>query len=108
MTQKKLQTLDEIKVAASNIPVPNVLVTLGKDGVYIVSEDTIIPAYKVDAIDTTGAGDAFIGSFVGALARDYDLAYAVQYACKSATISVTKSGAFGTAGSYDEVSKEFS
>ena len=44
----------------------NVIFTLGKDGAVAYENGTIefIPAMKVDAIETTGAGDSFIGAFL--------------------------------------------
>ena len=48
------------------------MITLGGRGVYINTRDKkgIIPAYKVNAIDTTGAGDSFIGAFLYCLLND--------------------------------------
>jgi len=51
--------------------VENVLITLGSRGVYINTGDRaeIIPAFHVKAVDTTGAGDAFNGGLLAALAE---------------------------------------
>ena len=55
--------------------VKNVLITLGHRGVYINTGEKkgIIPAYKVEAVDTTGAGDAFNGGLLAALAEGKNL-----------------------------------
>jgi ribokinase len=49
--------------------------------------------YKVNAVDTTGAGDCFIGGFAAALAKSDSVADAINFANKAATISVTRRGA---------------
>jgi ribokinase len=50
--------------------VPRVIVTLGANGALSAGPDSVqhVPPYRVDAVDTTGAGDAFIGSFAAFLA----------------------------------------
>ena len=74
--------------------VKNVLITLGGRGVYIATKEKrgMIPAYKVDAIDTTGAGDAFNGGLVAALAEGKDLWEAAQFANALAALSVQRLG----------------
>ena len=55
----------------------------------------LIPAYKVDAIDTTAAGDSFVGAFATNLKSiDYrDIFYAVKIGTKAASITVQSKGA---------------
>ena len=55
--------------------IKNVIITLGKTGVYFknAQEEYFVPAIKVNAVDTTGAGDAFNGGFATALANGYDI-----------------------------------
>ena len=74
--------------------VQNVLITLGGKGVYICSEgkSEIVPAYRVDAVDTTGAGDAFNGGLLCALAEGRDLRAAAAFANAVAAISVQRIG----------------
>lgn len=74
--------------------VQNVLITLGGRGVYIYTEgkSEIIPAYKVNAIDTTGAGDAFNGGLLTALAEGKSLHDAACFANAVAAISVQRIG----------------
>lgn len=50
-------------------------------------------AFKVSAVDTTGAGDTFTGYFVAMTAAGATPALAVKYACAAAALSVTKNGA---------------
>ena len=72
----------------------NLLVTYGEHGVLYVEDDEIIKfkAPIVDAIDTTGAGDAFVGSFVYALSKDLKVYDAINLAIDKASLSVTKRG----------------
>ena len=72
----------------------NLLVTYGEQGVLYVEDDEIIKfkAPSVDAIDTTGAGDAFVGSFVYALSKDLKVYDAINLAIDKASLSVTKRG----------------
>lgn len=74
--------------------VKNVLITLGGRGVYIATDEKrgIIPAYKVNAVDTTGAGDAFNGGLIAALADGKDLWEAAAFANALAALSVQKLG----------------
>ena len=72
----------------------NLLITCGEQGVLYVDDDEIIKfkAPKVHAIDTTGAGDAFVGSFVYALTQDLKVDDAINLAIDKASLSVTKRG----------------
>ncbi|MGN6667226.1 MAG: ribokinase [Trinickia sp.] len=86
----------------------NVIITLGKQGVLLLAEgesragggahpDTgvgkqYVPA-EVDAIDTTAAGDTFVGGFCAALAAKRSLDEAVRFGQAAAAISVTRAGA---------------
>lgn len=74
--------------------VQNVLITLGSRGVYINTDgkSEIVPAYRVDAIDTTGAGDAFNGGLLTALAEGKSLADASRFANALAALSVQRIG----------------
>ncbi|MEM1485625.1 ribokinase [Oscillospiraceae bacterium PP1C4] len=74
--------------------VQNVIITLGGRGVYVATaqKQAIIPAYKVDAVDTTGAGDAFNGGLVAALAEGKDLWQASQFANALAAVAVQRLG----------------
>lgn len=75
--------------------VANVIITLGSKGAYLLSDSYsgIIPAPPVTAVDTTAAGDCFNGALVVALGEDKPLEEAVAFACKAASICVTRMGA---------------
>lgn len=72
----------------------SVVLTLGERGCLVVTgqEVTAIPAPVVQAVDTTGAGDAFIGSLAFFLARGNDLISAAQRATQIAALSVQLPG----------------
>jgi ribokinase len=74
---------------------PNILVTLGANGVWIDTphHSLHIPGFKVNAVDTVGAGDTFIGAWVTKLVEGADLREAVRFGCAAAAIAVTRRGA---------------
>jgi ribokinase len=77
-------------------PGKNSIVTLGSQGAVYISADgqlTKIGAPKVTAVDTTGAGDAFVGTFAYSLASGKDPVTAMTLGIKVASLSVTKKGA---------------
>jgi ribokinase len=77
-------------------PGKNSIVTLGSKGAVYISADGQIhhaPAPQVTAVDTTGAGDAFVGSFAYALASGKDAIEAMKFGIKIASLSVTRKGA---------------
>ncbi len=91
-------TVEEATALARSLTGPGaVVVTLGADGALVVADGdhTHVPAEPVDAIDTTGAGDAFCGALADGLARGTALVDAVRWAVKVAGISTTGRGAQG-------------
>ncbi len=72
-----------------------VLVTLGPRGVLWATRAgrQNVPAFQVEAVDTTAAGDAFNGGLACALGRGLNMAQAIRYANAVAAISVTRMGA---------------
>lgn len=88
--------------------VKNLLVTLGSKGVYLCNreEKRLIPAYKVDAIDTTAAGDCFNGTFAAFLADGYDVYSAIDYAQKASSLCVRRRGAIPSLPRREEIMKE--
>jgi ribokinase len=73
----------------------NVVVTLGSDGVMFSEGGALefIKALKVRAVDTTGAGDCFVGWLGVGIAEGLTLRAATERACKAASIKVTREGA---------------
>lgn len=89
----------------SEMGVQNVIITLGSKGalVYYGGEVDFVPALKVDAVDTTAAGDVFNGALTVALSEGRSLTDAVRFACKASAISVTRVGAQASAPYRNEV-----
>ncbi len=75
--------------------VQNVIITLGKRGAYFYNgqEEYLVPPPAVQAVDTTGAGDAFNGGFAVAVAEGKDHLTAMQFASCVASLAITKKGA---------------
>ena len=74
----------------------NVLLKLGERGCYVAlgsGERTLVPTFRVKAVDTTAAGDAFNGAFATALLRGSGAVASVKYAAAVAAISVSRHGA---------------
>ncbi|MEN1990111.1 ribokinase [Paenibacillus hubeiensis] len=77
---------------------PNKLfITEGSNGVryFDGEQEIVVPTYKVEAVDTTGAGDTFNAAFAVALAEGKPLQDSVRFANRAASLSVTKFGAQG-------------
>ncbi len=94
----KIETRDDMIKAArklQDLGVKNVVITLGEEGALLVTEETVkhVPTFKVTAIDTTGAGDAFNGALAVALAEGKTMEEAVLIANAAAALKCTKPGA---------------
>ncbi|MEG0250977.1 MAG: ribokinase [Peptostreptococcus sp.] len=77
---------------------PNkLLVTMGSQGVFFNDGEKshLVPTFKVDAVDTTGAGDTFIGGFSTGISNGLSIEESITLANLSASQSVTKMGAQG-------------
>ncbi|HEX6035801.1 MAG TPA: ribokinase, partial [Anaerolineales bacterium] len=84
-----------------------VIVTLGANGALIVNKEITkhIPSFNVDVLDTTAAGDAFIGGFASALLQDKSLEEAVRYGCACGALAATKFGAQPSLPTKEDVEK---
>ena len=106
ITGMKIESFDGIIEAAKKVikmGVKGLIVTLGEKGSLYLGGDkfTKHSAYKVKAIDTTAAGDTFIGGFVTRL--DLGVDKAIEFATKVSAISVTKRGAQTSIPTMEEV-----
>lgn len=78
-----------------NLGVRNLIVTLGEDGAILATPQRqySVKAFRVEAVDTTAAGDAFVGAFAVALSEGKDLQEAVLWGNAAGALAVTKAGA---------------
>lgn len=115
--ETELETLTGIKITgydsmikAANFllskGVKNVIVTIGEKGSLLVNNNSekIFEARKVEALDTTAAGDAFNAGFAFALSQKYSVEDSIKFANAAAGIAVTRMGAQTSMPSKDEVS----
>lgn len=97
LTGMPTTNLAEIKLAAAKLVemgVDNLIITLGSQGALWVdrNHNEIVPGLKVESVDTTGAGDAFIGSFAHYFTEGEDISTALLHANEYAALSVTRKG----------------
>jgi len=92
-----VKTRDDMEKAAAKLldmGAKNAIITLGVQGSFWSNgtKSMIVPALKVDAVDTTGAGDAFNGGLSVAIAEGMDIELALKFASAVAGLSVTGRG----------------
>jgi len=97
LTGMPVKTEAEIQQAANVLleqGLKNVIVTMGQRGaMWLTKEQTqCVPAYKVNAVDTTGAGDAFIGCFADNYVKTKDVMESIRKASAFSALSVMKRG----------------
>ena len=88
-----------------NKGVKNVIITLGKKGVFYISElkSKLFKTPVVDCIDSTGAGDIFSGALMSELSRGENIEDAIIFANCAAALSVTKLGVIESIPALDDV-----
>ncbi|MDD3348317.1 MAG: ribokinase [Bacilli bacterium] len=89
--------------------IKNVIITLGEKGCAFSNGDKVnyVEAKKTIVVDTTAAGDTFIGSLVAKLAENCDLETAVNYANVASALAITRQGAQQSIPTRQEVEKHF-
>ena len=92
---------------AALAPQTRVVVTLGGDGAMLLAngEVTHINSPSVDVVDTTGAGDTFVGYFLAGVAEGMNDHDALQRACLAGSIAVTRQGAITAIPDRSEVNR---
>lgn len=107
---RKIETLDEYIEGAKELlkrGVQNVIVTLGTQGSLLVNNEgyQLIPAQKVKAIDTVGAGDSFTGSLASQIDQGKSIIEGIKIATCVAALEVQKNGAIPAMPYKDDVIK---
>lgn len=104
----RVDTVEDCRKAAAKffeMGVKKVIITLGVRGAYFTdgSEEIFVPALKVKAVETTGAGDAFNGGLATAIAEGMPVETALRFATCTAAISVTRLGSSQSMPSREEI-----
>lgn len=90
---------DDVKKPAGELTkkgTQNIIITLGTNGSVFLNQQnewTYVPSYPVETIDTTAAGDTYIGYFVSLIAKQATIVDAMTYASAAAALCVTNEGA---------------
>jgi ribokinase len=108
LTGQGVSSAEDVEQAASALlakGIETVIITLGKEGSYVVTTEVKekIPAFRVEARDTTAAGDVYCGTLCVALVEGKSLREAVRFAGAAAAISVTRLGAQPSAPAREEI-----
>lgn len=95
----------DIDAALARVDVPCVIVTLGAQGCRARRDGVVVeqPAFAVQAVDTTAAGDTFCGALVAALSQGTALPQALRQASAAAALACTRVGAQASIPTRDEV-----
>lgn len=108
---KDYEMMIQISRDITSLGVKDVITTLGEKGSLIYQSEldkvTKIPAIKVQAIDTVGAGDCFNGVLASKLNQGKDLITSVKYATAAASIAVTRRGAQASMPYLHEIEEKY-
>ena len=101
------ETAGLLGVAVSGIAVPEMLITRSGRGAEFHSHGTVHhqPAFSVDPVDTTGAGDTFLGSFLAHYCHGAPAEQSLRYASAASALQVTRPGAAAAIPDRNEVEK---
>jgi len=110
-TNMKVENVSQAKKAMCKLlelGIKEVIVTLGVNGSLYANEDgtTIYtPSFKVPVLDTTAAGDTFIGAFVSTISKNLSIKNSLEFATAAAALAVTKKGAQTSIPNRDAINK---
>ena len=103
----EVEARDTFAAFGESLPIEGILITRGPKGAEYRDLKTgqiwQQPAFRVQAVDTTGAGDCFAGWFAAGLSRGEDIATALRHASGAAALQVTRKGAGDAMPTRDEV-----
>ncbi|MDR7869556.1 MAG: ribokinase [Tissierellaceae bacterium] len=87
--------------------IKEIIVTLGSKGVFYMDHEKhqYFEAYKVDVIDTTAAGDSFIGGFISSYGENKDIVKSINMGQKAASITIQRIGAQSSLPTESEIER---
>jgi ribokinase len=90
-----MESISDAVKALEALGLKRVIVTLGDEGVLVVEEGQAVhlPAHRVQVVDTTAAGDAFVGAFAVALTEGHPTLTAASWGNAAGALAVTRAGA---------------
>lgn len=96
-----------LKTIKQRYPKCNILLTLGSDGSLYYGNNEVVSqnCFKVKAVDTTAAGDTFIGYFLASITDGFDIKDALEIASAASAITVSRNGAMDSIPYKEEVVK---
>ena len=96
-----VQAINELNLTKAQ----SIVITLGSKGVFVYTNQKgqLIDGHEVEALDTTGSGDCFIGALASHFLQDKDLLDSADFANKAAALSVMKRGASASMPTMQEV-----
>lgn len=105
------EKLHQASKEISKLGIKTIITTLGKKGstIYNAEKDIIteVPAFKIESIDTVGAGDCFNGVVASKLCKGENLLNSVKYATAAASIAITRQGAQASMPFTNEIDDRF-
>ena len=106
----KIENLDDVKKSAQYFldkGIKNVFITLGSDGVYCANNKEMfhIPGVKIDIINATGAGDAFMSGIVYGFMNDFNLNETAKFAISSSLVALSHKNTINPNFSVDLINK---
>ena len=110
ITGKRIKGEEDLAKAAAKLlgrGVKNVVITLGGKGVFFKNryEEIRVEAFRVKAVDTTAAGDAFVGALAWGLAEGRDIEDVLLHANAAGALTATRLGAQPSLPTIAEVRK---
>ena len=110
LEKENVQDMSGVEMAKelrAKFPNAAIVLTMGEMGSLYMDSNEIIeqPAYKVQAVDTTAAGDTFAGFFIGGIMKGLEVKDAMNEAAKASAIAVTRQGAAPSIPTWEELEK---